>query len=98
MITIHTLREATKVGQEKKKKEACIKAREWIETVLLPELLEVANKGEFKYCVIFPRTLEATAITDVLRGMGFHCEGLGADDLRYDHEKYDCYQAIVRWM
>lgn len=96
MITIHTLREATKVGQQKRKEEARAKAREWIETTLFPELLEVANEGEFKHCVIFPRSLEATAIADVLRDMGFQCEGLDADDLRYDHENYDCYQAIVR--
>lgn len=98
MITIHTLREATKVGQQKRKEEARVKAREWIEKILFPELLEVANEGEFKYCVIFPRFLEATAIADVLKDMGFQCEGLDADDLRYDHENYDCYQAIVRWM
>ena len=98
MITIHTLREATKVGQQKKKEEAHIKAREWIETTLFPELLEVANEGEFKHYVIFPQRLEAIAIADVLRDMGFQCEGLDADDLRYDHEKYDCYQALVRWM
>ena len=98
MITIHTLREATKVGQQKRKEEARAKAREWIETALFPELLEVANEGEFKHCVIFPRSLESTAIAEVLRDMGFQCEGLDADDLRYDNDKYDCYQAVVRWM
>jgi hypothetical protein len=98
MITIHTLREATKVGQQKRKEEARAKAREWIETALLPELLEVANEGEFKHCVVFPRSLEATAIADVLRNMGFQCEGLDEDNLRYDNDKHDCYQAVVRWM
>lgn len=98
MITIHTLREAAKLGQQKKKEEARIKAREWIVASLLPELLKVAKEGEFEHCIIFPRFLEATAIVEVLRDMGFHCEGLDEDDFRYDHEKYDHYQADVRWM
>lgn len=98
MITIHTLREATKMGQQKKKEEACAKAREWIVTSLFPQLLEVAKEGEFKHCVIFPKSLEATAIAEVLRDMGFQCEGLDADDLRYNHDRYNCYQAVVRWL
>ena len=98
MITIHTLREATKVGQQKKKEEARVKAREWIEITLFPKLLEVANEGEIKHCVIFPRSLDSTAVASVLRDMGFQCEGLDPDDMKYDDNRYDCYQAVVRWI
>lgn len=98
MITIHTLREATKIGQQKRKEEARTKANAWICETLLPELLEIAKLGEFKHYVVFPRSLEPIAVTTVLKDMGFQCEGIDDDDLRYDTNKYECYQAVVRWM
>lgn len=98
MITIHTLREATKIGQQKKKEEARAKAREWIQDALFPELLEIAKQGEFRHYVVFPQSLDTTAVTNVLRDMGFQVEGLDDDDSRYDDSKYNCFQAVVRWM
>ena len=98
MITIHTLREATKIGQQKKKEEMRFKANKWITEILFPELLEAAKQGEDSAIAIFPREINATIICTLLRDMGFACDGLDNDDRRYDDSKYEYFQAVVRWM
>lgn len=98
MITIHTLREATKIGQQKKKEEMRVKANKWITETLFPELLEAAKQGESSAIAIFPREINATIACTLLRDMGFSCDGLDDDDRRYDDSKYEYFQACVRWM
>lgn len=98
MITIHTLREATKLGQQKKKEEMRVKANVWITETLFPELLEAAKQGENSAVVIFPREINSVIGTVVLKEMGFTCEGLDDDDVRYDNSKYNYFQAVVRWL
>lgn len=98
MITIHTLREATKIGQQKRKEEMRFKANKWITEILFPELLEAAEQGESSAIAIFPREINATIICTLLREMGFSCDGLDDDDRRYDDSKYEYFQAVVRWL
>ena len=98
MITIHTLREATKIGQEKKKEEMRVKANKWITETLFPELLEAAKQGESSAIAIFPREINTTITCILLRDMGFSCVGLDNDDRRYDDSKYEYFQACVKWM
>ena len=98
MITIHTLREATKIGQQKKKEEMRTKTNAWITEILFPVLLEIAKQGESSTVVIFPHEIDSIIGTAVLKEMGFSCEGLDDDDVRYDNSKYNYFQAIVRWM
>lgn len=98
MITIYTLREATKICQQKKKEEMQEKANKWITETLFPELLEAAKQGESSAIVIFPRELNNTIICTLLREMGFSCDGLDDDDVRYDCSKYEYFQAVVRWL
>ena len=98
MITIHTLREATKISQQKKKEEMRVKANIWITEILLPELLEAAKQGESSAIAIFPSEINATISCTLLRDMGFSCEGLTDNDRRYDDSKYENFQAVVRWL
>lgn len=98
MITIHTLREATKIGKQKKKEEKRVKANIWITEALFPELLEAAKQGEGSAIAIFPREINATTTCALLRDMGFSCEGLDRDDVRYDGSKYEYFQAVVKWL
>ena len=98
MITIYTLREATKIGRQKKKEELQAKANVWITETLFPELLEAAKQGENSAIAIFPREISTTITCALLRDMGFSCEGLGHDDVRYDGNKYEYFQAVVRWL
>lgn len=98
MITIHTLREATKIGRQKKNEELKAKVNVWITETLFPELLETAKKGENSAIVIFPRKISATIICALLRDIGFSCKGLDRDDVRYDRSKYEYFQAVVRWL
>lgn len=98
MITIHTLREATKIGQQKKKEEMQAKANIWITETLFPELLETAKQGESSAIAIFPRELNNTITCTLLRDMGFSCDGLDCGDRRYDSNKYEYFQAVVRWL
>lgn len=98
MITIYTLREATKIGRQKKNEELQAKANVWIAETLFPELLETAKKGENSAIVIFPREISATITCALLRDIGFSCEGLDRDDVRYDRSKYEYFQAVVRWL
>lgn len=98
MITIHTLREATKLGQQKKKEEMRVKANKWITETLFPELLEAAEQGESSAIALFPKEINATITCTLLREMGFSCDGLDDDDRRYDDSKYEYFQAVVRWL
>jgi hypothetical protein len=98
MITIHTLREATKIGRQKKNEELKAKANVWITETLFPELLETAKQGENSAIVVFPREISAVITCTLLRDMGFSCEGLDNDDIRYDDSKHEHFQAVVRWL
>lgn len=93
MITIHTLREITKIAQQKKKEEEQIKAHKWIVETLFPELLEAAKQGEGSSIVIFPRDIDITIGRNLLRNIGFSCECIYDDD-----SKCENFKAIVSWL